>query len=107
MWSYLGKLTFANLNYATCRMTETLLIKVPTAQKARLKALAAKRETRLRRLLLQALERLSRESEAASPLSCFELSRDLFERTGNLGASKEGNRSVNKMRMRSFGRSRK
>ena len=88
-------------------MTETLSIKVPTAQKARLKALASKRKMSLSGLMLQALERLSRESEVVSPVSCFELSRDLFEKAENLGASKEGDRSVNKMRMRSFGRSRK
>ena len=88
-------------------MAETLSIKVPAAQKARLKALASKRKTSLSGLMLQALERLSRESEAVSPLSCFELTRDLFEKTQNLGASKEGDRSVNRLRMRSFGRSRK
>ncbi len=88
-------------------MTETLSIKVPTAQKARLKALASKRKTSLSGLMLQALERLSRESETVSPISCFELSRDIFEKAENLGASKEGDRSVNKLRMRFFGRSRK
>ena len=88
-------------------MTETLSIKVPAAQKARLKALASKRKTSLSGLMLQALERLSRESETVSPVSCFELTRDLFEKAQSLGASKEGDRSVNKARMRSFGRSRK
>jgi predicted DNA-binding protein len=88
-------------------MMETLSIKVPTAQKTRLKALASKRKTTLSSLMLDALERLSRESEAVSPVSCFELSRDLFEKAQNLGASKEGDRSVNKKRLRSFGRSAK
>ena len=88
-------------------MAETLSIKVPTAHKARLKALALKRNTTLSGLMLQALEWLSRESEAVAPASCFELSRDLFDKPQNLGASKEGDRSVNKARMRSFGRSRK
>ena len=88
-------------------MAETLSIKVPKAQKVRLQALASKRKTTLTRLMLQALEKLSRESEAAAPVSCFELSQDLFNKPENLGASKEGDRSVNKMRMRSFGKSRK
>jgi len=88
-------------------MTETLSIKVPKAQKVRLQALAGKRKTTLTRLMLQALERLSRESEAAAPVSCFQLTQDLFENPKNLGASKEGDRSVNKTRMRSFGKSRK
>ena len=88
-------------------MTETLSIKVPKAQKVRLQALASKRKTSLTGLMLQALEALSRESETASPVSCFELTRDLFEKSENLGASKEGDRSVNKFRMQSFGRSRK
>jgi hypothetical protein len=60
-------------------MTETLSIKVPAAQKIRLKALANKRKTSLTRLMLQALETLSRESETVSPVSCFELTRDRFE----------------------------
>jgi uncharacterized protein (DUF1778 family) len=88
-------------------MTETLSIKVPTAQKARLKALASKRKTTLSGLMLQALEKLARESDVVSPASCFELSHDLFEKAENLGASKEGDRSVNRLRLRSFGRSRK
>ena len=88
-------------------MTETLSIKVPKAQKVRLQALAGKRKTTLTRLMLRALERLSRESEAAAPVSCFQLTQDLFENPKNLGASKEGDRSVNKTRMRSFGKSRK
>ena len=88
-------------------MTETLSIKVPKAQKARLRALANRRKTTLTRLMLQALEALSRESEAVAPGSCFDLARDLFEKPENLGASKEGDRSTNKLRMQSFGKSRK
>jgi hypothetical protein len=88
-------------------MTETLSIKVPKAQKVRLKALASKRKMTLTGLMLLALENLSRESEAVAPVSCFELSRDLFEKPENLGASKEGDRSVNRLRMQSFGKSRK
>jgi hypothetical protein len=88
-------------------MTETLSIKVPKAHKARLRALANKRKTTLTRLMLQALEALSRESEAVAPVSCFDLTRDLFEKPENLGASKEGDRSINKLRMQSFGKSRK
>ena len=86
-------------------MTETLSIKVPKAQKARLRALASRRKTTLTRLMLQALEALSRESEAVAPVSCFDLARDLFEKPENLGASKEGDRSINKLRMQSFGKS--
>jgi hypothetical protein len=88
-------------------MPETLSIKVPAAQKARLRALASRRKTTLTRLMLDALEKLSRESETIVPVSCFDLSRDLFDKPENLGASKEGDRSVNRQRMRSFGHSRK
>jgi hypothetical protein len=95
------------MTYHSNVMTETLSIKVPTAQKARLKALANKRKTTLSALMLQALETLARESETAAPGSCFDLSRDLFEKAEKLGASPEGDRSVNKARMKSFGRSRK
>src|SRR2546428_3866255 len=91
IWQVNGKLTFANivLPYDEV-MTETLSIKVPKAQKVRLKALASRRRTTITRLMLQALENLSRESESVAPVSCFELSRDLFQKPENLGASKEG-----------------
>jgi hypothetical protein len=85
-------------------VTETLSIKVPKAKKARLQALAQKRKTSLSRLMLDALDKIAAESETASPVSCYELSKDLFESPQNLGASKEGDRSVNKARMRSFGK---
>lgn len=88
-------------------MTETLSIKVPKAQKARLQALAGKRKTTLTRLMLEALDALARESEAVAPVSCFAVTRDLFENPKNLGASKEGDRSINKGRLQSFGKSRK
>jgi len=88
-------------------MIETLSIKVPSAQKARLKALANKRKTTLTSLMREALDRLSRESEAVAPASCFQLTHDLFDTPGKLGASDQGDRSVNKQRLKSFGRSRK
>jgi hypothetical protein len=87
-------------------MTETLSIKVPKAQKVRLRALAARRKTSLTALMLEALEALSRESDRATPASCYDLTRDLFEKAETLGASKEGDRSINKLRMKSFGESR-
>jgi hypothetical protein len=85
-------------------MTETLSIKVPKAQKARLKALAAQRKTSLTRLMLDALEALAQESAKMAPSSCYELTRDLFEKPERLGASPEGDRSINTRRMKSFGR---
>jgi len=88
-------------------MTETLSIKVPKAQKVRLKALASRRKTTITRLMLQALEALSKEGEEVAPVSCFAVTRDLFEKPENLGASKETDRSINKLRMQSFGKSRK
>jgi len=86
-------------------VTETLSIKVPKDQKARLQALAKKRKTTLTRLMLQALENLAMESKTFAPATCFDLTRDLFENPESLGASKEGDRSVNKKRLNSFGSS--
>jgi hypothetical protein len=88
-------------------MLETLSIKVPKSQKARLKALAARRKTSITRLMLQALDNLAAESERAAPVSCFDLTRDLFESPEKLGASKDGDRSINKARLKSFGRPRR
>jgi len=89
------------------RVTATLSIKVPKAKKARLQALAEKRKTSLSKLMLAALDKIASESESEAPVSCYELSKDLFENPENLGASKEGDRSVNKARMRSFGKSKR
>lgn len=85
-------------------MLETLSIKVPKPQKARLRALAARRKTTLSRLMLDALEALARESERVAPASCYELSRDLFETPENLDASADGDRSTNRRRLAAFGR---
>jgi len=52
---------------------ETLSIKVPKAQKARLRALAMARKTTLSRLTLDALKALGRQSDAVAPASCFDL----------------------------------
>lgn len=82
---------------------ETLSIKVPKAQKARLRALAAKRGTTLSRLMLEALETLAQEGATVAPASCYELTRDLFEKRESLGASPEGDRSTNKRRLKTFG----
>jgi uncharacterized protein (DUF1778 family) len=84
-------------------VTETLSIKVPKAHKARLRALAAARKTTLTRLMLDALDELARASDAVAPASCFDLTRDLFDRPENLDASPEGDRSTNKQRMAAFG----
>jgi hypothetical protein len=84
-------------------MTETLSIKVPKAYKARLRALASARKTTLSRLMLEALEVLARESDRAAPASCYDLTRDLFERPDRLDASPEGDRSTNRERMAAFG----
>jgi hypothetical protein len=85
-------------------MNETLSIKVPRAQKVRLQRLAAERKTTLTRLMLDALENLAKESVDVAPASCFDLTRDLFESPWNLGGSRDGDRSINKQRMKSFGR---
>ena len=87
-------------------MTATLSIKVSKAKKAWLEALAQKRKTSLSKLLLEAVDRIASESEREAPVSCYELTKDLFENPKNLGASKEGDRSVNRARMRSFGKPR-
>ncbi len=88
-------------------MKETLSIKVPKAQKARLRALAAKRKTSLTKLMLDALEALADESSRVAEASCFDLARDLFDTPEKLGASREGDRSTNKQRMKSFGTKRR
>lgn len=84
-------------------MTETLSIKVPKAQKARLRALAAARRTTLSRLMLDALESLARQGDTVAPASCYDLTRDLFETPGKLDGSPEGDRSTNPRRMAAFG----
>ena len=57
--------------------------------------------------MLEALDKIATESETVSPVSRYELSKDLFESPKNLGASNEGDRSVNKARLHSFGKSKR
>ncbi len=84
-------------------MLETLSVKVPKGHKARLRALALSRKTTLSRLMIEALEKLARESDAVAPASCYDLTRDLFESRAKLDASSEGDRSTNKRHLASFG----
>jgi hypothetical protein len=99
-------LTLAGIDLRWEGMMETLSIKVLGAEKARLRALARERQTTLTGLMREALERLAREGDVSAPASCYELTRDLFEASDKLDASRDGDRSVNRTRMRSFGKSR-
>lgn len=65
-------------------MTETLSIKVPKELKARLRAAAKSRHTKPSALVREALELVI--SGAASKLSLYDLSKDLFENLGRGGA---------------------
>jgi predicted DNA-binding protein len=65
-------------------MTETLSIKVPRELKARLRAAAKSRHTKPSALVREALELVI--SGAASKLSLYDLSKDLFENLGHGGA---------------------
>lgn len=50
------------------------------------------------------LMKLAAKLGAASP-SCYDLTRDLFEKSGKLGASGHGDLSTNKAHLKGFGRS--
>lgn len=84
----------------------TLSIKVSPAQKARLDTLARRRKTTTSALMREALSHLAEESAAGGESSCYDLTRDLFEKPDKLGASSQGDRSFNKTHLRSFGQKR-
>lgn len=62
------------------------------------------RKTTASRLMRRALDGLADESVRSAPTSCYELVRDLFESPSRLDSSKDGDRSTNKERLRSFGK---
>jgi hypothetical protein len=84
----------------------TLSIKVSPAQKARLDTLARRRKTTSSALMRDALDRLAHESAAGGESTCYQLTHDLFENPGKLGASSQGDRSYNKSHLRNFGQKR-
>jgi predicted DNA-binding protein len=80
-------------------MTETLSIKVPKELKARLRAAAKSRHTKPSALVREALELVI--SGAASKLSLYDLSRDLFE---NLGRDVARDSSTNRQHLDDLGK---
>jgi len=83
---------------------ETLSIKISTAEKIRLKALASQRGIKLSTLLKMGVEAVIREIPDREKPSCYELTSRFFEEPGHIGSSGLGDLSSNKKHLDSFGK---
>jgi len=84
-------------------MRETLSIKVSPAEKARLKAEAARRGVKLSTLLRMGLDALTRETAPGAGPTCYELAARYFEEPGHIGSSGLHDLSTNKGHLKDFG----
>lgn len=87
-----------------CLMQETLSIKIASADKERLRKIAASRGMSLSALLKLGVERVVSEAGPEMSPSCYDLSRKYFEEEGHLGESHLGDLSTNKAHLSDFGR---
>ena len=84
-------------------MQEILSIKVSPAEKARLKAEAARRGVNLSTLLRMGLEAVTSNVPPQERPSCYELTARFFEEPGHIGSSGLGDLSSNKTHLDDFG----
>ncbi len=86
-------------------MQETLSIKVTSAEKALLKAVAARRGVKLSTLLRMGLEAVTKDIPPDESPSCYDLTARFFEEPGHIGSSGLGDLSTNKGHLKDFGAS--
>jgi hypothetical protein len=84
-------------------MQETLSIKVSSAEKARLKAEAARRGVKLSTLLKMGLEAVTTNVSPADRPSCYDLAARFFEEPGHIDSSGLSDLSTNQEYLNDFG----
>lgn len=84
-------------------MQETLSIKVSPAEKARLKAEAARRGVKLSTLLRMGLEAVTSNVSPAARPSCYDLAARFFQEPGHIDSSGLRDLSTNKAHLNGFG----
>jgi len=84
-------------------MQEVLSIKVSSAEKARLKAEAARRGVKLSTLLRMGLEAVTKDFPPENRPSCYDLAARFFEEPGHIGSSGLRDLSTNKAHLNDFG----
>jgi hypothetical protein len=84
-------------------MQETLSIKVSSAEKARLKAEAARRGVKLSTLLKMGLEAVTTNVSPTDRPSCYDLAARFFEEPGHIDSSGLRDLSTNKAHLNDFG----
>ena len=84
-------------------MQETLSIKVSSAEKARLKAEAARRGMKLSTLLKMGLEAVTADVSPSDRPSCYDLAARFFQEPGHIDSSGLHDLSTNKAHLHSFG----
>lgn len=86
-------------------MSETLSIKVSSAEKARLKAVASARKVPVSDLIRESLRKVLSDTGDSGQLSCYDLFAKDLESLWARGGSGISDLSSNKMHMRGFGES--
>lgn len=84
-------------------MQETLSIKVSSAEKARLKAEAARRGVKLSTLLRMGLDVVTSDVSPTHRPSCYDLAARFFEEPGHVDSSGLCDLSTNKAHLHGFG----
>ena len=86
-------------------MTETLSIKISSADKARLKAMSETRNVPISALVREGLEKVLAEAMPSESPSCYDLVSRYFEEPGHLSQNGPRDLSSNKEHLRDFGKS--
>jgi len=86
-------------------MSETLSIKVSSAEKARLKAVASARKVPVSDLIRESLHKVISETGGSAQPSCYELFAKDLESLWAQGGSGISDLSSNKIHMKGFGES--
>lgn len=86
-------------------MAETLSIKISSAEKARLKAIAAARQVPISALVREGLSKVLAEPSNAAGISCYDLVAKELESLWAQGGSGVSDLSSNKKHMEDFGKS--
>lgn len=86
-------------------MSETLSIKISSAEKARLKAVASTRKVPVSDLIRDSLRKVLSETGDSEQLSCYDLFAKDLEKLWARGGSGISDLSSNKMHLKGFGES--
>jgi len=85
-------------------MAEVLSIKLSASEKEQLRCIADQRRISMSALLREGLNKVLKDSDSGSTVSCYDKAAAYFETPGQIGASGVGDLSHNKKHLEGFGR---